>query len=169
MRTAPMPLLALLLLVPAVSRGETSPDYVPEARSSFETFTSKVLKTYSFTEGEISYTAYVVTWKGHEVVVVPSGGRSEKKFEVGETIRCAMHQSTRQRNDKDISRIEFSLAPGAGAEHTLMPVDVAGEQARLEAIAVEVERRRAIRQAALKAGSGNRSENDEEKPAPPKP
>lgn len=169
MRTAPMPLLALLLLVPAVSRGESSPDYVPEARSSFETFTSKVLKIHSFTEGEISYTAYVVTWKGHEVVVVPSGGRTEKKYEVGETIRCAMHQSTRQRNDKDISRIEFSLTPGAGAERLLMPVDVAGEQARLEAIGAEVERRRALRKAALKTGSDNRSEHEGESPAPPQP
>lgn len=148
---------ALLLALAALGSGsivaaEENSDYVPESHAVTETFTSKVLKVYSLTEGEGEYNAYVVTWKGHEVVIPALAGfdsRSSKTYAVGDQIRCRMQQTTHRSGDRRVSRIVFGLALDPGATG-LAPADPAVEQARLEAIAAEVDKRRAIREAVLR-------------------
>ncbi|ACB73952.1 hypothetical protein [Opitutus terrae] len=126
---------------------EVSSDYVVEAKSASETFTSKVLKVYSFSAENIDYVAYVVNWRGHEIVVTPGFMPAGKALGVGDPIRCTMHHFSRP---SGLARVAFTMAPSVGEAPGLLP-DPAHEQTRLDAIAAEVERRRAIRQEALNA------------------
>ncbi len=109
--------------------------YTPESRSSVEIFTSPVLKVYAFQEGDVAYHAYVVQWKEHEVVVTPSAGLEAKRYTVGDTIRCQMIQFAHRKGDQTRPRVSFSIVGDSG-----------DESARLEAIAEEVRRRRALRE-----------------------
>ena len=132
----PIAFLSLFLLGTAFLHGEGNPNYTPETRSLFETFTAKVLKVYAFQDGEFEYAAYVVNWQDHEVVVTPSSGAAmgvEKKYKEGDTIRCTMQQMVRRIGDSNKSRISFSIVS------TFSSADTAQ---RLDAIAAEVKERR---------------------------
>lgn len=131
-------LLALLALALAPALfGEGNGDYVPEVRNTSETFGSKVLRIYACQEGDIHYTAYVVSWRGHEVVVTPSPvDASANAYQVGDPIRCRMHHLTRKTDAGVTAHTQFVLARGGEDEH-----------ARLEAIEAAVQSRRALRDA----------------------
>lgn len=135
-----LPALVLLLLAP-VSYGEGPANYVPESRSSSETFSSKVLKVYTFQDGDLDYAAYVVNWKDHEVIVTAHAFAGEKKYNVGDSIRCVMNQTQQRVGDTNRTRVSFFVA-SLGSEPIF-------EHARLDAIRAEVEARRAIRESAL--------------------
>ena len=109
--------------------------YTPESRSSVEVFTSPVLKVYALQEGDVAYQAYVVQWKEHEVVIIPSAGPEAKRYAVGDTIRCQMTQFVHRVGDQARPRVSFSMVGDSG-----------DERARLEAVAEEVRRRRALRE-----------------------
>ncbi len=126
-------------------RADEAPKYTPESRTITETFVTKVLKVYSFQEGENEYVSYVVDWKGHEVVVAPEGLKAgDARYKEGDEIRCMMFQSSRRVSETDRSQIRFSIAT--------MPS--LAEAARLEEVAGEVKRRREVRLAAM-AGMPN--------------
>jgi hypothetical protein len=134
MKTLLLRTLLILTLAPAVY-GEGDDNYVPEIRNTSETFTSKVLKVYAFQEGDLHYAAYVVSWRGHEVVVTAGpGDTSTKTHAVGDSIRCRMHHLTRKTDTGTTAYTQFILARGAE-----------DEQARLEAIEASVQSRRALR------------------------
>lgn len=129
-------LLALLLIVPA-ALGKSASDYAPESETFSETFSSKVLKVYACHENNIDYVAYVVSWRGHEVVVAPLPGVSaEKTYQVGDAIRCRMSHSTRKLGTTDIVTTQFFLSSGGEIE-----------QARLQAIEAAIKARPALREA----------------------
>lgn len=112
--------------------------YTPESRASSEIFTSKVVKVYSFQDGDAEYVAYVVTWKDHEVVVTSFGtGGADKPYNVGDVIRCQMQQMYHRVGDTGKARIIFSIMPGGPAV-----TGTADEEQRLEAVRAEVETRR---------------------------
>lgn len=140
MKTLLLRTLLILTLAPAVY-GEGDDNYVPEIRNTSETFTSKVLKVYAFQEAEIDYTAYVVSWRGHEVVVTAGpGDTSTKTHAVGDSIRCRMHHLTRKTDTGITAHTQFILAHGAE-----------NEQARLDAIEASVQSRRALRESLRQA------------------
>lgn len=121
----------------ALLRGDESANYTPVSRAVSETFTSKILKVYSFQDGDSEYTAYVVNWKDHEVVVTPSpfaGTATEKQYKVGDTVRCQMQLINHQIGGSNKARMTFFI------ESTPSSSD---ERQRLDAIRAEIEARRA--------------------------
>jgi|GEM_PF-6311861 len=125
-----------LLAVLGIVRAESDTGYTPESRSNSEIFTSKVSKVYTFEDGEAEYVAYVVTWKGHEVVVTPFAlPGTEKRYAVGDTIRCQMRQSFRTAPNDTKGRITFSFLSNGN-------FSLGDEVQRLEAVRAEVEARR---------------------------
>jgi len=135
----------MLVIGFAPLRAAEGSGYTPESHSSFEIFTSKVLKVYSLQDGGFDYVAYVVTWKDHEVVITPLGMADDaKRFNVGDTVRCQMQQTSLKIGEKTRVRMTFSLLmPSSpmlsGAEGT-------NELRRIEATTDELARRRAIRE-----------------------
>jgi len=145
-------ILSFFLLGAALLRGEGPSNYVPESRSAFETFTTKVLKVYAFQDGDYEYVAYVVNWKDHEVVVAPIGSAaSEAKLKEGDTIRCTMQQANHRIGDTNKSRISFYIASGS---------NLAESPQRLEAIAAEVKERRERRRAGLFMSASSSAESE---------
>jgi hypothetical protein len=134
-------LLSLFLFGAVFLQAEGTSNYTPESRTSSETFSSKVLKVYSFQDGDFEYAAYLVNWKDHEVVVTPLGSvATSAKYNVGDTIHCTMLQTSRRAGDTNKSRISFYIASGGvGLE----------DAQRLEAISAEVKERREKRQAVI--------------------
>jgi hypothetical protein len=123
----------------ALLRGDESANYTPVSRAVSETFTSKILKIYSFEEGDSEYAAYVVNWKDHEVVVTPlpfGGTATEKQYKVGDTIRCQMQQVNHQIGDSNKGRMTFFIESTPSSSN---------ERQRLDAIRAEIEMRRAER------------------------
>lgn len=134
-------LASILFSAVALLRGDESANYTPISRAVSETFTSKILKVYSFQEGDAEYVAYVVNWKDHEVVVAPlsfGGPATEKQYKVGDTIRCQMQQMNHQIGDSNKARMTFFI------EST---PSISDARQRLEAISAEIEMRRAERAA----------------------
>lgn len=131
-------LVISLLTVAGMVRAEADTGYTPESRSNTEIFSSKISKVYTFEDGEAEYIAYVVTWKGHEVVVTPYVLPStEKRYAVGDTIRCQMRQSFRTTPNDTKGRMTFSFSSGGS-----VALGVGDEAQRLEAVRAEVEARR---------------------------
>ena len=104
-------LLLVFVLIASRLRGAEGSDYSPESRMSSEIFTSKVLKVYSCGDGDAEYTAYVVNWKDHEVVVMPMGTpAATPSYQVGDKVRCNM-MINRKIGDAGKARITFFIAP----------------------------------------------------------
>ena len=136
MKTTPL-LLVLSVGIAAILHAEGNANYTPESRTSSEVFASKVLKIYSFQDGDLEYVAYVVNWRDHEVVVAPLGmPGGEKRYDVGDTVRCQMQQVSHRLGDSAKARVIFMLiANFSGAD---------GMQ-RLQALEGDIEARRAAR------------------------
>jgi len=121
------------------SQREHEQDYDHEhENSAMETFTSKVIKDLSFQDEGAEYTAYLVKWREHEVVVtapVPS----EERYMVGDSIRCHMIRREVSRGDTKRNQITFMIAG-------TIPHDAE----RLKAVAAEVAARRAVREKAAR-------------------
>lgn len=131
-----------LLAAATLLRAESDTGYVPESRGSSETFTSKVVRVYSFQEGDAEYVSYVVNWRDHEVVVSPmSPVGVEKRYNVGDMVRCQMQQLNHRLDDPGEARIMFMLLSPQSA------VSVANgtSDPRLDRIRAEIEARRARR------------------------
>jgi len=104
-------LLLVFVLIASRLRGAEGSDYSPESRMSSEIFTSKVLKVYSCGDGDAEYTAYVVNWKDHEVVVMPMGTpAATPSYQVGDKVRCNM-MINHKVGDAGKARISFFIAP----------------------------------------------------------
>lgn len=144
-------LLVLLgLIACSTLRGESPSSaggtYTPESHTYSEVFTSKVLKVYSFQDGDADYVAYVVNWKDHEVVVTPSM-TAGTKYNVGDAIRCVMSQSSFRTGDTNRTRVTFLVV------NATTGVTATEEARRMEAITAEVESRRAARAASATEGA----------------
>jgi len=138
----------------AAAAADSSRDYNVESRNRMETFTSRISKIYEFKDDGISYVAYVVTWRGHEVVVQPALLDSEEKHHaVGEVIRCSMMQHVFSgRDGKAITHTTFMAAP----TRFLRPTDPTGfgdsgrvgdtmQQRHLDALSSEFNRAQSAR------------------------
>jgi hypothetical protein len=112
--------------------------YKTMAASSTEVFSTKILKVYEAHSPEGAYIAYVVDWRGREIVVVPSGAREPLK--VGDALECTMRSSLASTKDGGKAVLRFTLENPMSA--------MSGDAERLEAIRHEVQRRRDARAAA---------------------
>lgn len=155
MKNAPAALAAALLLLTPAVHAQTASDYKSESRSISETFTSKVLKVYAFSEGNHAYAAYVLTWADKEVVAI-ANNPTEKPFVVGDIVRCFMRQGTPILGGSRPGAIQFTvvglasetnpaLLPGTTVITGAVTGDYADDAARLAAISAEVRRRRDAR------------------------
>jgi hypothetical protein len=142
MKTRGLFVFALLI---GISLGaEDKSGYTPESRTVSETFTSKISKVYSFQDGDFEYVALVVDWKGHDVVITALPiGTANKRYEVGDTVRCMMSQMDSKVGGANKKRVMFSLLSSGT---TLIPNPTPEDEIRrLEQIAAEVARRKALR------------------------
>ena len=131
---------ALLLASAAHASAEESRSYVSESTATSEVFRSRVLKVHHFTEADFEYLAYTIDWRGHEVVVPAAPGAEILKE--GDTIRCTMRATPVKTGEGTKAAIVFSIV-SAGT--------TAADAARLQAVADEVNRRRAKRAEAAAA------------------
>jgi hypothetical protein len=149
------PILFLLMLCAAVpSFAEGTASYTPESSSSSEIFASKIVKIYSFQDGDISYIAYVVVWKDHEIIVSPLPEFvADSHFKVGDTIRCQMRQAHRRIGDQDMASVTFSivLSPAQEAQH-------------FEAIRADIESRRLARISGMSVATPQSLDKEPQKP-----
>jgi hypothetical protein len=129
--------IVLLLLACALGlRAEEPKAYVSETIESSETFRSRVLKVHHFIEGDFHYLAYTVEWRGHEVVVTSSS--ADEPLKEGDTVRCTMRALPARVGEGKKSALIFSVLSSRPAS---------ADAARLQAVADEVNRRRAARNA----------------------
>ena len=130
-------------------------------QSSFDMEEATVLKVFSAEEGEHRFVAYLVKWKGFEVIVSDALARSD--FEVGDTIRFIAQEINLARSPLRVSSLSFTLIDSTpsergGAEPGEKPV-LPAEQKRimritqgdLDAAGNEAERFCALNRAAKKA------------------
>lgn len=128
--------LLLALVFTGFLRADNEPAYKLESRTVSETFSTRVLKVLSFEEGNSEYVAYVVDWKGHEVVVSAGyASKEEKRLSVGDDVRCRMTDAQQKLFEPGKSRLTF-----------LLDVPPAESAQRLQAIADEIKTRRQKRQ-----------------------
>lgn len=139
-------LLACLLSVAV--HGADSIGYKAESQRRSEVFTSKVLKVYSAQEGECKYTAYVVAWRDQEVVVTEREFGTPKTYKVGDTVRCMMMSLIRPRKEGTSATMSFILMDERSDPVAMVVLNPTPgeEQARLEAVAAEIARRRTLRE-----------------------
>lgn len=111
MKPLKVAIASFCMLGSALSWGAEATNYTPDSRTYMETFTSKVIKVYSFQENDLDYVAYVVNWKDYEVIVTPLGlVAGEKRYNVGDTIHCTMQQTRMGSSMVGHPRISFFLA-----------------------------------------------------------
>lgn len=137
-------------------------------KSSFDTLEAPVLKVFSAEEGEHRFVAYLVKWKGFEVIVSDALARSN--FKVGDTISFMAHKITLRRPPTDVSSLSFMLMESApsmrgGAEPGGSPASTAEQkrmmritQGDLGAARNEAERFYALNRAAKTALKEGRTE-----------
>src|SRR5579871_5667713 len=117
---------SILFSVFALLRADEGANYTPLSRTVSETFTSKVVKVYSFQEGDSSYVAYVVNWKDHEVIVTPlafGGAATDTPYKVGDTIRCQIEQMDRKLGDSSKTSMTFFIASTATSSDERLRLD----------------------------------------------
>lgn len=129
--------IAAIILASVVNTYAEEPKaYVAETTESSETFRSRILKVHHFTEADFEYLAYTVDWRGHEVVVVPFS--ADEILKEGDIIRCTMRAMPVKVGEGKKATITFSVHSSRGS---------AGSAVRIQAVADEVNRRRATRNA----------------------
>jgi hypothetical protein len=117
--------------------------YKLESSSSSEIFSTKILKIYQVEMDASSYVAYVVDWRGQEIVVTPSiYSLPQASLKVGDSVRCSMRTSLVVPGSNKKAYLSFDIVPVADREH-------------LEAVANEVRDRRERREASIKGISSN--------------
>lgn len=122
----------------SVGFAQTS-SYQMQSSAHTEVFTTKVLKKYQAQSEQGAYVAYVVEWRGQEVIVVPTDSPDTKtEHAVGDTITCMANVTTRTSAGKnETGKLKFYLGS---------PTGVPDEAARLDLIAAEVRKRRLLRE-----------------------
>jgi hypothetical protein len=129
-------MVLLMSSVLTVLRAEEPKTYVAETTASSETFRSRVLKVHHFIEADFEYLAYTIDWKGHEVVVYASS--TDEILKEGDEIRCLMRSAPLKVGENKKAALTFSIITSPIAPR---------DDARLRAVAAEVNRRRVIRAA----------------------
>jgi hypothetical protein len=79
------------------------------AAGSYETIETKVLKVYEAKDGNADFRAYVVVWKGQEVVVSDPLARSNHKE--GDTIKILAMRHGLARGEKGQETLSFQVLP----------------------------------------------------------
>jgi hypothetical protein len=135
-------LVTWLIAVAGSGLAQTS-TYKTETQTSNEVFSTTILKIYQAQGDDGTFTAYVVDWRGQEVVVLPSTVQTaEPALKVGDSVRCMMSRfSTRTDGSERGSRLRFSFFTAVNPN----------DSERLEAIKEEVHRRRRLRESATPA------------------
>ena len=133
----------ILLLVSSVGLAfcaEPS-SYKLESSSSSEIFSTKILKIYQAEADTGTYVAYVVDWRGQEIVVTPSSfSLPHVALKVGDIVRCSMRTS--------------AVLPGSNKRASLsFAIVTAPDTESLEAFMIAARERREKREAALKDNS----------------
>lgn len=123
------------LAVPIVSA--QAPQLPTGVKSTFDTEEAPVLKVFSAEDDGHRFVAYLVEWKGFEVIVSDGLGRSN--FQAGDKIRFIAHKVKLPASPKDVHTLSFALidsarAHGAAAGRREVPVPPE-EQKRLMRIA----------------------------------
>jgi hypothetical protein len=115
--------------------------YKLESSSASEVFSTKILKIYQADADTGSYVAYVVDWRGQEIVVIPSSfSLPHAPLKVGDIVRCSMRTSP--------------IIPGSNKRTSLsFAIMTAPDTESLEAFIVAARERREKRDAALKNNS----------------
>lgn len=131
---------ALLLAGPIGIRAQEANSYTIESTATSEVFQTRVLKVHHFIESGFEYLAYTVDWRGQEVVVFPSS--TKEILKEGDIIRCTMRSKPMMVGEDQRAAITFSV---------LSPEISVSDTARLQTIATEVGRRRAMREEAVKS------------------
>lgn len=108
--------------------------YKPVHRSMSEEFTTKVQKVVAFEDSDAEFVAYIVDWRGHEVMAVDQGTRSGKRYNVGDTVRCRMVANTNGSSESLKMRLVFQVIDE--------PMDFG---ARMEAVKADIAKRRQAR------------------------
>jgi hypothetical protein len=129
-----VPIAILAMSVPAFGQTEKSEGYVAESIATSETFRTRILKVHQFVEGDFEYAAYSITWRGHEVVVPALLG--DPILKEGDEIRCVMRSSPSKVGGDQKTSISFAIVSSRASGN---------DEARLRAVAAEVNRRRAER------------------------
>ena len=124
----------LALFFTASTSAEEPPGYIAETMESSETFRSRILKVHQVVEGDLEFAAYTVSWRGHEIVIPAPMGVDVLKE--GDEIRCLMKSTPYKVGGRKRGMMSFSIISSRAR---------ADDEARLRAVAAEVNRRRAER------------------------
>src|SRR3954469_16447844 len=85
MKSITLAVLLLLTITPCLSAGEAQTRTVaPGVKSTYDTAQAAVVKVYGVMEGPNKFIAYMVKWKGIEVIV--SDPLAQSQFKVGDII-----------------------------------------------------------------------------------
>lgn len=85
----------------------TTEDMPAGVTGGYETLQSKVIKVYSAEDRGARHRAYVVTWKGREVIVNDPLGRTDKK--VGEDITFIAQRVEVPLGEENIKLLQFTI------------------------------------------------------------
>jgi hypothetical protein len=132
-------IIALCLMCSSAIHAEDSKGYAPESTERSEIFKSRVLRVHHLIEGDLQYLAYTVDWRGHEVIVVATN--VDEILKEGDEIRCQMRSAPLRHGD----------GKKAGISFWILPARTGNDAARLKAVADEVNRRRAAKEAKAEA------------------
>lgn len=83
-------------------------------KSSFDREQARVLKVFSAADGEHRFVAYLVKWKGFEVIVSDALARSD--FEVGDRIRFIAQRISLAQPPAGVSSLSFGLLDAAASK-----------------------------------------------------
>ena len=97
---------AVLLSAPAAVAADTP------ARGSHERVDLKVLKVFSAKDGEAIFRAYVVEWKGQEVVV--SDPLAKTRCQVADTISVLVMKNPFPQGKESYDLLHFTILPPPG-------------------------------------------------------
>jgi hypothetical protein len=107
------PFLIFLLATPLFATNETAVSTSNTTNSpssgSYETVEAKVLKAYIVSDGGAEFRAYVVMWKGHEVVA--SDPLAQSKYKEGDTIKILAMRNPYPQGKEDYGLLNFQVLP----------------------------------------------------------
>jgi hypothetical protein len=104
-----MILSVVVALCLATSSMADPPKAPPGAKSSFETLDGQVLKVYSAGDGEYRFVAYVVIWKGVEVIVSDPLAKSD--FNAGDKIKFMAQKIELANSKPKVATLHFTVLP----------------------------------------------------------
>ena len=110
MKAAPLATVTALVLAHTLLAQQFTPPPLPAgAKTSGESAESEILKVYSLEDQGATYRAYVVKYKGNEVVVPDSISATSKK--VGDKVRFTVARVELPVGGRKISTMTFQALP----------------------------------------------------------